>query len=303
MVQEVQAGEPGHYIPGLANIRDLAVPRENGLYYKQINAYYTADSYMDGNGRSTESISAGPLTINIDPDIDTFAIDTIFLWSTDKEILGGKYAFSVTPSFAKGDIAATMSALNSTGSFDTDSWGIGDVFIRPLWLGWYRDRYEFSLGLGVYVPIGKYDEDDDDNIGLGFWTGQIQGSFYYHFDDRATAVMLAGTYEFHGEKDGTDITPGNHFTLESGVSHYLNQRLEVGISGFAQFQLDDDRGREALLDRGVESRISGIAVQLSYWATPRFNVSARYVNEYDAEARFEGDWFTLNLIYLPGRLL
>jgi hypothetical protein len=52
---------------------------------------------------------------------------------------------------------------------------MGDLFVQPLWLGWGGARYDLSLGLGLYAPIGEYDEDADDNIGLGFWTGQIPG--------------------------------------------------------------------------------------------------------------------------------
>jgi hypothetical protein len=149
-------------------------------------------------------------------------------------------------------------------------------------------------------PTGKYDEDRDDNVGLGFWTAQIQGAFYYYLNDQATAILLAGTYEHHGEKDGTDITPGRHFTFEYGISHYLSQRLEVGIHGYVQRQIDEDRGGGGLLDQSIKTEVSGFGAQLSYWVAPRLNLSLKYIKEADSVARFEGDWVMLNLTYVPG---
>ena len=33
--------------------------------------------------------------------------------------------------------------------------------------------------------------------------------------------MATGTYEIHHDKDGVDITPGDRFSLDWGVSQYL----------------------------------------------------------------------------------
>lgn len=93
--------------------------------------------------------------------------------------------------------------------------------------------------------------------------------------------MLAGTYEYHGEKDGSDITPGSHFTLEYGISQYLGQRLEVGIHGYIQHQIDEDRGG-GLLDLSIKTEVSGFGAQLSYWVAPSLNLSLKYIKETDS---------------------
>lgn len=48
--------------------------------------------------------------------------------------------------------------------------------------------------------------------------------------------------------------------------------------------------------------VYGIGAQVSYWATPRLNLSLKYMDEYDAEARFEGEWVMFNITYLPFNL-
>ena len=47
---------------------------------------------------------------------------------------------------------------------DESSWGLGDIYIRPLW----RSRTLGRCGLyGPYLPTGKYDAGEAHNEGLG----------------------------------------------------------------------------------------------------------------------------------------
>jgi hypothetical protein len=298
-----QARELGHYAPGVVNIRDFAVPPQPGFYYLQYNLYYSANTYKDRNGDSVDALTVGGRTIPIDVDIESFAISPVLVWVTDKKLLGGDYAFYIVPSIVKNDPAASLSTLNRTLEFGDSSTGFGDIFVQPLWLGWRDKKYDLSLGLGVYIPVGRYNDGASNNIGLGFWTGQIQGAGYYYLDEQqASALMLSATYEVHSEKEGSDIRPGDHFTLEYGFSQYLSQRFEVGISGYSQWQTQGDKGHDTILIPNVKSEVHGIGGQVSYWVTSRLNLSLRYMKEYSAVARFEGDWVMLNITYLPGPL-
>ena len=291
-----EARELGHHLPGVINIRDLAVPAEAEFYYEQYNFYYTANSYKDRNGNSVNAVGQ----VQLKGEIDIYGIAPLFLWVTDKEILGGNYAFYISPSIASTSVSASASLLNRAVEIDDDSWGLGDIFVQPFWLGWRDTHYDLSFGLGLYAPIGKYDEDDVNNIGLGFWTFQAHVGGYYYIDkQQASALMLAVTYETHTKKDGTDITPGDHFTLEYGFSQYLSERLEVGITGYSQWQVNGDDGDDSFLDPDVKCEIHAVGGQVAYWVTPRLNLSLRYLSEYNAKARFEGDLVTINLTFLP----
>lgn len=294
------AREPGHYVPAIANIRDYAVPADPGFYYVQYNAFYSTDTYRDRNGDSVDSIGVGALTIDLETDIDISVISPVFMWVTDREIWGGRYSFYVAPSIGKASIGASASAVNRDIEFDDDNTGLGDTFVQPLFLGWSRARHDLSLGVGLYLPTGEYDAGDSDNIGLGFWTAQLQLAGYYYFDEsQASALMAALTWETHGEKEDTNITPGDHATLELGFSQFLSDRLEVGVQFFHQQQLDGDDGSDAL-GGSVEPEINGLGVQLAYWIKPNLNLSFKYIEERNAEARYEGEWTILNLTWIPG---
>ena len=209
----------------------------------------------------------------------------------------------MAPNFGKTSVAAKLSVLDQIGKTDDDAIGMGDSFVQPIWLGWQGERYDLAFGAGAYLPTGKYDAEDGDSIGLGFWTGQLQSSAYWYLDDaRASALEFAVTYEFHGEQEDTDITPGDHVSIEYGYSQYLSQRIEVGISGYSQWQVETDKRpaiTELALDPNAKGQVHAFGVEAAYWFTPQLNVSLRYVKEYEGKARLQGDWIALNFIWTP----
>ena len=302
-VSVTAAREMGHYAPGVVSIRDLAVPPVPGFFYAQYNAYYEADRYVDGDGNKRLDFESEGGEVELETDVDVLAIAPVFLWSTSKTILGANYAFYVAPNFGKSSVAAKLSVLDQVGETDDDAIGMGDTFVQPIWLGWQGERYDLAFGAGAYLPTGKYDAEDGDSIGLGFWTGQLQSSAYWYLDEaRASALEFAVTYELHGEQEDTDITPGDHVSLEYGYSQYLSKRLEVGISGYSQWQVEKDKRpamTELALDPNAKGEVHAFGVEAAYWFTPQFNVSLRYVKEYEGRARLQGDWIAVNFIWTP----
>ncbi len=101
----------------------------------------------------------------------------------EKKLLGASYGFMVVPSFANVSVQAALEvdtnpefALN----IDESGFGLGDPYVRPVWLGWNFGQVDLAAAYSVYVPIGKYDVGAADNIGLGMWTHELQlASAYY----------------------------------------------------------------------------------------------------------------------------
>jgi len=303
ITSQVSAGELGHYVPGVASIRDFVVPVEPGFYYAQYNLYYTTDTYKDRNGDSVDSITIGPATINVEADVDAIGIQPTFIWATDWKILGATYAPYIGIPIANTSVQAALSTETRFGSVDEDQWGLGDIYLKLLWLGWNTKHFGASVGYGIYAPTGRYDDGDADNTGLGFWTHEFQaGVTWYPWEHQGTALMVNGTYEIHHEKDDVDITPGDRFSLEWGVSQFLplNKEetllVELGISGYSQWQVDNDSGSDVIDVLNVKDEVHGIGGQVGLASVPwNASLTIRYLSEYDAEARFEGDLYVITL--------
>jgi len=312
----VWAGELGHYGPGLANIRDFHIP-EPGFYVLLYNYFYNTDTLKNRNGDEVNTLSrTGPLggttTVTVDPDIDVYALVPTFVWVSHWQVLGARYAAFIATPFANNSAQVNL-RLAREGRFldrefstsleaDTD-FGFGDLFVQPVWLGWSGKHYDIAAGYGFYAPTGE------DGLSLEFWEHQLQvAGTWYPFEQRGTAIMLAGTFEINPEREDADITPGERFTLNWGVSQYLplNKEhtwlAEIGTSGYSPWQVEEDSGSDVpqiqrlnvQLDAKDEVHAAGIQAGLTFvpWKAA---LTVRYQWEFDAEARFEGENLVVTL--------
>jgi hypothetical protein len=185
--------EIGHYAPGLPNIRDLIVPAP-GFYGVLYNYFYLSDRLNDGDGNEANSVTINPrggpgVTLDVDVDLDSYVLAPAFLWVSPWKLLGAKYGAYITPSFTSSSVGAALATVTGRGvDAETSTFAMGDLFVQPLWLGWTLTHWDFAFGYGFYTPVGKYDTstvtlpggatvtaESSDNIGLGFWTHQLQG--------------------------------------------------------------------------------------------------------------------------------
>jgi hypothetical protein len=313
--------EIGHFAPGLPNIRDFVVP-EPGFYGALMNYWYSTDRLNNSGGDkvSTLTISPGPgpgLTLTPDVNVDLYAVSPMFIWVSEYKIFGAKYAAYVAPTFATATISASLTTARGRGRATSDSsdFGLGDMFVQPLWLGWTKKHFDFAFGYGFYAPIGRYDTETvtlpivgsfqteaADNLGYGFWTNQIQtAATWYPWEDKRMAVAFAMTYEIHGKKKDFDYTPGSHLTLNYGISQYLpltsDQKLllEIGPSGYSSWQVSDDKGSYAR-NPGVHDSVHAVGGQLGLTYVPwMLSINFRGMYEYASRDRFQGHSFGLNI--------
>ena len=314
-----QAGEIGHFNGGVMNLRDYLLPGP-GFYSALYTYYYTTDRLNDSHGDKITSVTIDPpgggagVPVSVNVNVDMFMIAPSFVWVTDIESLGIKYGALVSPTFADASLDALVSiAFARGGNISAGGYGVGDLFVQPVWMGKTFEHWDLGLSYGFYAPIGKYDTEtvtvpgvgpvkteSSDNIGYGFWTQQIQGSAaWYPMDNKATAVITALTYETHGEKRGFDVTPGDNLTLNWGISQFLPLKedmtllLEVGPAGYDTWQITDDSGSDA---GNTRDQVHAVGGQLGLTYVPwgaSLNIHGFY--EYAGEDRFQGGSLGVNV--------
>jgi len=298
-----QTGELGHYAPGLPNIRDLLVP-DPGFYFLQYLASYNADTFRNRKGDKVNSINTPVAPLKVETDVDVFVIAPAFVWVSPWEIMGARYGAQIIPTFGNTSVQASLRTQTGFGvEADESQFGVGDLYVKPLWLGWEGAHYSVATGYGFYAPVGKYDEGDSDNIGLGFWTHEFQlATAWYPWEHKGTAVTLAGTYEIHSEIEDVNITPGDRVSLNWGISQYLPLNdansilLEVGALGYSQWQVEKDSGSDVNRRFNVKDQVhaAGGQIGLTYVPWKAFMVF-HGLQEFGAEARFEGQFYTVTI--------
>ncbi|MCX7590866.1 MAG: transporter [Kiritimatiellae bacterium] len=217
----------GHYPTGVEGIKGGTLPPP-GFYIRDYNLFYFADRLNDPDG---DEIG----------DLDLFAYAQAFrpVWITDFQIAGGYYGMD----FLVPVIVTDFEFRHPGGRLADCSAGIGDLFFEPVTLSWHWQKADFGLGYGFWVPTGNTRLDMPSKPGKGFWSHMFTlGGTWYPDAEKTWSVSILNRYEIHTEHEDIDITPGNTFSLELGISKALSQTVEVGLAGYYQQQTTKDDG-------------------------------------------------------------
>jgi hypothetical protein len=315
-----RAGDAGHFVGGVADIRDYFAPPDPGFYGALYNYFYHAGRYNDQNGNAINSITINPgpgpgTTVDVKLDLNMYVLAPALLWESPWKVLGAKYAVAIMPSFANASFQNVAESVEGRGgSVSQSTFAPGDLFIEPIWLDWSLPHWDVSVTYGFYAPVGKYSTETvtfpsrsltlpaSDNIGLGYWTQQLQGGVaWYPMTNRATAVTAVLTYEYNSPQQGTDVKYGQNLWLNWGISQFLpltkdeKLLLEVGPAGYYEWQISDTTG-SLITSPSERTKVSGIGGQLGVTYLP-WNVSLNFRGfyEYHSELRVQGASFGINL--------
>jgi hypothetical protein len=270
----LQAQPSAHYVPGSEGI-DAATLPPPGLYFRDYTFFYTSDQFNNASGHN-----AGV------PNFDAFTYANIprVIWISDYQLLGGNVGVDALLPIAYQHVSA--------GGFNDGTFGIGDFFAEST-LSWHPKQFDFAVGAGFWAPTGDSSAPPTTRIGLGYWTCMLTaGATWYIDEDKTWAVSALNRYEFNSEQDDTHITPGEAYTLEWGVSKKLMKIIDVGAVGYYQQQVTANSGASD----SSRNRVAAVGPEISA-AFPKymFFVSLRYLYEFMAEDRAQGQAVTLTL--------
>lgn len=293
-----QAGELGHQGGGSFNPGDYFAPPK-GLIVSLYGNYYQTRALRDGSGNEINGFDLFGRRVDLDIEVQAFQIIPMILWSPGVKFLGADVSTLVMPIYGQSSVAANLSAFGRKIQVNQEVWGFQDSYVQPVWLTWRTAKWDFSTSYGFWAPTGSYDPAAPDNTGSGFWSHKFRGSAAWSPDGKRQTLFSASlAYEFNGEKEGTDLTPGSHLTLDVGMKHTFTERFEAGVYAFGQWQITEDKGRDAV-NPGTKDRLYGAGAYASYWIVPmKVGILGRHTIEFGARDRFEGSSTALGLNFI-----
>ncbi|MCB2191320.1 MAG: transporter [Deltaproteobacteria bacterium] len=272
----------GHYVPGSLGINAGSMPPP-GFHYTMYNTLYNADTMTDSSGND----------LDVGLDLTVFANVNQFAYMTDIKILGADYGFDLFLPFVYTNFELTSAGVNE------DTFGLGDICVDPLILGWHGKQWDFSFALGAYAPTGESGEFS--SPGKGYWSViETIGGTYFFDEARTWSITLLTRWLLNTEDRDTNITPGAEMVAEYGLAKAfpLNNGGMVfyaGIVGYTYKQLTDDSGDGATDDQYMGNAV-GPEVRLMFFKPFPIQVSLRYNFEYGTENTTEGQNVCLSLI-------
>ena len=278
-----QAQPSAHYVPGSEGLKGASLPPP-GFWLRDYNYFYFSDSRNDPSGNKINALDANAFI---------YANIPRLLWITETKVLGGYLGMDALIPLVDTDLnikAGPNSLINN------NTFGVGDLFFEGTWSS-HLKQFDLALGAGVWAPTGDSSNQPiqapTTMAGLGYWTYMLTAGATWYIDDaKKWSVSALNRYEFSSEKEASDQIPGQAYTLEWGVGYGVTKTIDVGAAGYYQQQVNPTTGDTW----SQRNRVAGVGPEISaFFPKYMLGVSLRYVYEFMAQNRFQGNTVTLTL--------
>jgi hypothetical protein len=284
------AQQKGQWVPGQFGLNAGVIP-DPGVTYANLALNYSATQLNGPNGNSIPGIN-GTYSFWVD--------ENIFYYVPKHKFLGGYFMPYIALNYANGELVANITGTNlNTGAGGS---GFADMYVQPLNFGWHLKRADVTVGYSFTAPTGRFTQGASDNVGSGYWGNNItSGTTFYITKNKGTSANLSTSWEIHGQKSGTNLTPGQAFTMEWGLGQVLplkkdmSRLLQLGFVGYDQWQVSSNGGTVTVAGIPLPaSRIPFYSVHAlgvqSNFILPAKNLALffKYYDEYRAMARPQG---------------
>lgn len=279
-----EAQELGHKMLGTLGLHAGSQP-SSGLYIADRFLAYSADQLIDRNGR------------RIPVGVDLHAV-------ANGIGIGGSFElpwFSTYMNASIGVPAAHVTLHADRPEVSVDKFGLGDLYVQPIKLGWKLSQLDIVTGYAFYAPTGRFEPGGRDGVGSGQWTHEFSLGGTVYFDSAKTWELSAlASYNLNQRKQDIDITRGDTIQIQGGASKTLFGIVDVGLAGYALWQVSDDRGTALPQPlRGARDRAYGLGPEINITlASLRSRITVRYEHDISVNARPLGQILVIGLTVL-----
>lgn len=290
------AAESGRSSYGASSAVDFGagiVPENTGLHLRTDVSYYDGDL----------NVSALNGAVDVRADLSVWVVTPRFLWTTGLKLFGARHGFYVSLPFASGESRAEITTrLPGQAPVTQISAGretnLGDIYVTPLALSWKRGDWQVKLQETVTVPSGIYDADKPLNISRNHYSLLSGVGATYRKGPDGLELNLRGGYIVNWENSDTDYTSGDEVFADGSLAWRFSPVFALGVTGYACEQVTPDEGPGALLG-DFEGRACAAGPAMRYIFSvreQRFILIAKWLREFEAANRFEGDLFMVSVV-------
>lgn len=277
----------GHKVLGTLGVQ-AGVQAPPGLYVNDRAVFFAAERVVDGQGNA---LPAGL-------DLHAFANGLGLGGVVEVPGLHTYATFAMAFPLVKVD-ANTAQPLASI-----DRFGLGDLYVMPLQLGWRLPHADVVTSYAFYAPTSPETTSGFGSIGRGHWTHQLSlGGALFLDTERTFLVSALASYQHNLGKYGVDVRRGNTVQVQGGIGGRVLRIVDVGLAAYAGWQVSDDWGSALPAQlTGLRERVFGLGPEVGVlvpWihAALRF----RYAHDFGGRARPEGGVFVVELIWAAWR--
>lgn len=280
------AQETAPYPNGTSGLKCGTTPPP-GRYWLCYDRIYDSHDSVGPNRQSAVDANGNPLNF----DLLAWANVHRFLWSTDYEILGAKYAWNFVIPAVAIDIDISNYGVHETG------FHIADINIEPFVIEWKKPRYDFGFVYGLFAPTAQRNDFHPSLPGKAHFTNYAGLAGTYYFDEERTwTASVLSRYEIASVRQEKDIRAGDNFSFEWGIAKNINKTIDVGVSGYCSWQTTLDKGSDVNYPN-VKDRAFAIGPEVqSFFPKYKFGYHLRAWREFGVIDRTQGTIITFTFV-------
>lgn len=269
----------GHKLLGTNGV-NAGVQIQPGLYAGNGYASFSSNAVGDQDGRRVPGNNSASLVSDWVGVVAAYRLEPI---ATFVGLSVGVPVKNVSVKVETADVRASA-----------DDFGLGDLYVQPLHLGWRLPHLDIVTGFGVYIPTGHFEPGGVGTVGAGQWTRELSLGGTVYFDDRRMWRVSALSSDFSDlTKRDVDIRRGESIQVQGGVSVVFDDEIQVGLAGYGLWQVGDNSGSElpAVL-RGARDQAYGLGPEVAFdLVSIRSKITLRYEHDVAASSRPFGQTF------------
>ncbi|MDR0881459.1 MAG: transporter [Candidatus Adiutrix sp.] len=268
------ASAGGHYAVGVEAYKASNMVTE-GSFYKMYNAFVYADKFTDNQGQKT----SGRSRLEAFTQLHRFGFHIAHLDALGADLITD---FAIPVSWQRIE----------SGGWKSRAFGLGDLLFEPVLLSWHGERYDFLTTVTLFLPTGRYHQDEF-SPGKNFWSILPSVGLVYYLDEKKSwTVSLLGRYEFNTENNGQ--RDGDSLMLEWAVGKNFGV-FDLALAGASKVQVTDNSGSRA--NRDTRDRQHSIGPELVYFHEPSgLQFSLRSLWDYETANGPQGNMTTLSIV-------
>lgn len=265
---------------------------------------------------SVDAISLGGVAI-VDPKLKALVYKFSLTHVTEQTLWGGALAFNLNIPLASGTLDATgVVGSGLSGNLSDSQLGIGDIVVSPI-LGWQSGNTHTNFTLQIFLPVGNYNVADVsaspptfDVLNIGKNRFAVDPTISRSFFNPETGFEISGALgvTISSRNNATDYQTAPEAHFEGTVAQHFANGWLLGATGYAYQQIGDDSGagadslRAAIGADSLQARVYGLGPIISYSTKiggRSVSFKAKYIKEFGAKRRFEGEklWLTLGIVF------
>ena len=282
------AAEGGYsnYIPGTYGDFGMALaPTETWTLRNDIYFYDASTDRSIGSGN-----------LRLDVELEFLINFTTLLYKPDIELFGGQYAAGIFVPLVDLDFSANIAISDMVIPTSDSASGLGDIAIIPIALYWNSGYIHTSFAHFIVAPTGDYSVDNAINNGLNYWSFDTNFALTYLNPETGRDVSFNIGHIYNTENDDTGYQTGQELHLDIVFNQFLSETFAIGLQGFYMKQITGDSGSGAVLG-DFEAEAAGVGPALMYatqFGNQTVTFIAKWLHEFHAENRLEGDHFFLS---------